>query len=147
MLKIKMALIVATLLLSCNAFALNKYDGISGWEYIVDEPTNYQNVLKTSKDGGGVLSLILAEHKKEVQISTSFGVLCEGFCSVLLFVDYGKPEVFKAYYEDAIVLQSADDLFDRIMKSKSIEATVTLAGGRSKTFTFDTSDNPLVLNK
>ncbi|HBC7422540.1 TPA: hypothetical protein KEY88_005315 [Serratia marcescens] len=93
------------------------------------------------------MSLVLADHKKEVQISSSAGVLCEGFCTVLIFVDSGAPEAFKAYYENAIVLQSADDLFDRIVNAKSIEATITLAGGRSKTFSFDTSSNPLILNK
>jgi hypothetical protein len=142
----KKILTVLVLLVSINASATNSRDGVSGWEYVVDAPTNYQNALITGK-GGGVLSLVLAGHKKEVQISSPAGVSCEGFCSVLLFVDGGGPEVFKAYYQDAIVLQSADDIFDRIVKSKSLEVTVTLTGGRSKTFTFDTSDNPLVLNK
>lgn len=138
--------VVLMLLVSINASATDTHKGANGWKYIVDEPTNYQNALKVGKDGG-ILSLVLADHKKEVQISSSAGVLCEGFCTVLLFVDYGPPEPFKAYYENVIVLQSADDLFDRILKSKFIEATVILAGGRSKTFSFDTTNNPLVLNK
>ncbi|KAB1578768.1 hypothetical protein [Serratia marcescens] len=138
--------VVLMLLVSINASATDTHKGDNDWEYIVDEPTNYQNALKIGKNGG-LLSLVLADHKKEVQISSSAGVLCEGFCTVLLFVDSGPPEAFKAYYENAIVLQSADDLFDRIVNSKTIEATVTLAGGRSTTFLFDTSNNPLVLNK
>jgi len=34
------------LLVSINASATDTHKGAKDWEYIVDEPTNYQNVLK-----------------------------------------------------------------------------------------------------
>lgn len=140
----------AIMLIAFSNFSFGKSGNlnVNGWSYVYDMADgkfNYQNALKIGDDGG-VLSLLLSKGKEEIMISSEKGILCEQVCKILLFVDNDGPEEFSGYYRDGIIIKPANDIFNRIMKANHVEATVTLAGGKSTTFTFDTSKNPLVLN-
>lgn len=119
----------------------------TGWDYVNPQGSDnsFQNALKIGEDGG-VLSLLIAGEKEEITISSSKGLLCQGICDVLVFLDNGPPEVYSGYYNNGITLKYNKELFKRIIMAKLVQVTVTLSGGKSKTFSFKTDNNPLVLS-